>query len=703
MLRAMHLRTKLLAGIQVILLLQILITGGFTLRIFSQRVRTSTRVELEKNWGRVRSAIDALKHTLYIDIHQLLFFLNDPRSEGASRETQRGWIRYFISLTDVDRALLFDGEGTLVVDEWAGIPENDGLLPGSIDPGHFRFPRNEFVAAKDRKGAERLYLVTGATLRDSDGGIRMLYLITNMDKSRTDSIGQKTGANFAFFTHSALVACNVADFRLDEAGFFPYRVIDIGNHPYEIFPGVISYDVPEGIMLISLASLVSERLLIREILFFSLTAFLLTLAASMFLATGITVLLISPFRKLNQWLHGYMDTGRVQTLNIRTRDEVGFLAGAFHAMIADLIEEKRVESEQLERIKALETYARSIMNDIKAAIAVTGADGRIEFCNTYLLELLGTDFGELRGSDISAVLQKAFNLNGMDWARSIPMDRETSIEGLTLDRAGAEAMRFTAKASPIRLEGGRMGSLIVLEDITATQKLWERMMIADKVTSLGILSAGIAHEINNPLGSILSHVKYLKAVENEAGKIDSLSWIETETERIASLIRRIRAYTAPPPGNREACSDMNLVVRQTMEVLAFTLEERGLNTRLELAEGLPPAACPADELQQVVMNIVLNACQASAPGSPVLVNTAAGGEGNIRLLVADRGTGMDEATLKNIFDPFFTTKAGDGSGLGLSICFAIVKRAGGNIRVHSTPGAGTEVEVTLNVHERAHR
>ena len=114
--------------------------------------------------------------------------------------------------------------------------------------------------------------------------------------------------------------------------------------------------------------------------------------------------------------------------------------------------------------------------------------------------------------------------------------------------------------------------------------------------------------------------------------------------------------------------------------------------------------CPPDELKQVVLNIMLNACEACADGGAIRVGTRADGTGRAYLTVADNGVGIDPAEMKNIFDPFFTTKgARQGNGLGLSICYAIVKRAGGDIRVASTPGKGTEVEVMLRVHERADR
>ena len=110
------------------------------------------------------------------------------------------------------------------------------------------------------------------------------------------------------------------------------------------------------------------------------------------------------------------------------------------------------------------------------------------------------------------------------------------------------------------------------------------MTIADKVTSLGILSAGMAHEINNPLGTILSHVNYLKAVEKEGDKRDSLDWIESETNRIADIIKRIRVYSAPG-ARRDTHADLNRVAEETVEVLRFTLEKKKLSLAMSLAEG----------------------------------------------------------------------------------------------------------------------
>jgi signal transduction histidine kinase len=698
-----RLRTKLLAGILVILLLQIVVTGGITLRTFIQRTGSDTQSGLRTDWTRVNSYLERLKHTLYTDIYQIMLFLRDPRSADISDADLRGWIRYIVNLTDADRILLIDEHGRITIDEWAGAPRSNGLVSRDLETAHFVFPRNEYAVYVDRAYTLRLSLVTGATLTRADGTVSHLYLITDIDKARVEAIKDETGADIAFFVGQAPIAASTADFSLENVDMNSIRALSIGNHPYEMLPRLLSLDFPQGIYLVSLESLLPERLYLRDIIVSYLVAFILTLAASIVLAMGITMLVISPFTRLSQWLHTYMDKGTVGTLDIGSRDEVGFLAGAFHTMITTLIGEKRIIGEQLEQIRFLNVYTQGIMNTIKAAIIVTGADGSIDFTNTYFLELVGESFERLRGSPLREVLGRHFRLHGPDGnQKDIPLDIEEAAEGLILDTPMERPMHFTAKIAPIEIPGGRGGSLIMLEDITEARRLWEKMMIAERVTSLGVLSAGMAHEINNPLGSILSHVKYLKAVESDREKLDSLGWIESETERIASIVARIRAYSASREG-RSACADLNGIVRQTLDVLRFTLEKKRVGVVLALEDGLPDVFCAADELKQVVLNIILNACQASPDGGTIEVRTASvPGNGSVALEVIDRGSGIEPGHMKNIFDPFFTTKsAQEGTGLGLSICFAIVKKAGGDIRVQSTPGKGTGVEVMLNAYERA--
>jgi len=701
----MRLRTKLLGGILATLLLQIAMTGTFTLTYFLVKTRSSLQADLTADWEHARAYIEELKHSLTTQLYQLAFFLQQGPAADAPSKTLRGMLRYFISLTNADRIVLIDDAGVILADEKAGIAGTKDDLPiAYLRPRDFLFPRTLFVAVKDPGPTTHLYLVTGSPFPRRDGGMQHLYLVTDIDAGVVDAIREKTGTEVAFFAGRVpvLSAETWEPLRTDEP--LKSQNIQLGDTAYRVYSRAISADLPDKVYLVAIRSLLAESLYVRSVILSYVTAFLVTLAASVFVAAGATGLVISPFTRLSLWLHRYMDTGTVSGLDIRSRDEVGFLAETFHGMVSTLIREKQVISDQLDEISLLHGYNERVMNSIPAGIVVTDPGGVIEFSNSTFADLVECPAGTLAGQGLQAVMERRFTLRGGGPVGSafglrgeeVPAGTETVVEGLKAEVPDGRPRQFTAKISGIALSGGRRGALVVLEDVTASEQVWEKMLVADKVASLGILSAGVAHEINNPLGSILSHVDYLKAVEKEDGKRESLAWIENETNRIAALVRRIRAYSAPGGERPGEAADLNRAVRDTLEVLRFTLEKRRLSLTLDLDERLPQVTCPPDELKQVVLNLLLNAHEACADGGSIRVRTARGPAGSVLLGISDDGQGIEPGDLKNIFDPFFTTKKSrQGNGLGLSICWTIVKRAGGDIRVSSLPGRGTEVEVVL--------
>jgi len=700
----MRLRSKLLGGILATLLLQIAMTGTFTVTYFLVKTRASLQSDLQGDWEHARAYVEELKHSLYTQLYELAFFLKENQRAGVSPEGLRGMLRYFISLTSADRIVLIDEKGAILADEKAGIGAKDDLPVAFLRPRDFQFPRNLFLSVTGPARGVHLYLVTGSPVMRTGGASYHLYLITDMDASVVDAIREKTGTEVAFFAGAAPVVSAATWELLQTDAPLRSRTIRLGDSLYGVYSRPISSDLPDKVYLVAIRSLLAEGLYVRSVLLSYVMAFLVTLVASVFVAAGVTSLVVSPFTRLSQWLHRYMDTGMVGGLDVRSRDEVGFLAETFHGMVSSLIGEKQVISDQLDQISLLHAYNERIMNSIPAGIVVIDAQGAIEFCNSYFAELAGCPVPALSGRILKEVMGRRFTLRTGETASDVfSPERDSVVEGLKAEVPDGRPLQFTLKISGIALSGSRRGALVVLEDVTASERVWEKMIIADKVASLGILSAGMAHEINNPLGSILSHVDYLKAVEKEEGKRESLGWIESETNRIAALVRRIRAYSAP--GDRgDSIAELNQTAKETADVLRFTLEKRRLSLTLDLEHDLPPVICPSDELKQVALNLLLNAYEACADGGIIRVRTARRLDGTAVLGISDNGAGIDPADMKDIFDPFFTTKQSrQGNGLGLSICYTIVKRAGGDIRVSSAPGKGTDVEVVLRVHERPDR
>ena len=229
----------------------------------------------------------------------------------------------------------------------------------------------------------------------------------------------------------------------------------------------------------------------------------------------------------------------------------------------------------------------------------------------------------------------------------------------------------------------------MVDDISAKTRLEEKILQAEKLATISMLSAGMAHEINNPLGSILTNVQNLLDEETSPSRSVSLRWIEQETRRIARIVQGMLSFASGKAGGTPG-GDLNAVVREVTGLMRHGAERAGVSIDLRLSPDIGPVAVSTDELKQVVINLVSNAVQSISGPGRVLVSTHAGSGGRASLAVADTGCGIPRHVLPRIFDPFFTTKAnGDGTGLGLSVVWGIVTRYAGTIDVRSREGRGS--------------
>jgi signal transduction histidine kinase len=237
--------------------------------------------------------------------------------------------------------------------------------------------------------------------------------------------------------------------------------------------------------------------------------------------------------------------------------------------------------------------------------------------------------------------------------------------------------------------------VFVAEDISARTELEQKIFQAEKLSTISMLSAGMAHEINNPLGSILTNVQNLIAEETSAERRVSLKWIEQETRRIGRIVQGLLNF-ASSRSDHVPGSDVNDVVR---EVIALMIGSVARDARIRIDTRLFADLCPsvvsADELRQVVINLLHNSLQAITGTGRILVSTRPS-QGGIQLVVSDSGIGIPAEIIPRIFDPFFTTKANrEGTGLGLSVVYGIVTKYNGTIGVKSREGRGTRFSLHL--------
>lgn len=249
---------------------------------------------------------------------------------------------------------------------------------------------------------------------------------------------------------------------------------------------------------------------------------------------------------------------------------------------------------------------------------------------------------------------------------------------------------------------GRAAIQLCLRDLSERLKLEGRLRQAEKLSALGQLISGVAHELNNPLAIIMGRAQLLMSRGTVEGKLKSdIALINHESERASRIVQRLLAFARPQPPDKTELQ-LNDLVHQIVDLLRAEAVTHGIELVAELDPGLPATMADGHQLEQVLTNLIQNARHAltdRGPESPgrICVRTEVR-EGSIRMSVIDNGPGIAPQNLSKIFDPFFTTKPfGVGTGLGLSICYGIVKEHNGNLFVQSEPGKGAAFIMELPI------
>jgi two-component system, NtrC family, sensor kinase len=238
------------------------------------------------------------------------------------------------------------------------------------------------------------------------------------------------------------------------------------------------------------------------------------------------------------------------------------------------------------------------------------------------------------------------------------------------------------------------GTIIVFEDITEKISLQQRLMTSEKLASIGLLSAGVAHEINTPLTGISSYIQMLQKKLTDTHYAQLLEKVEAQTDRVARIIKNLLAFARNPSDTSFHRVNIKESLEEILSLIDYKLKNMNIRLELEL-NPIPPIQAQGERLQQVFINIIINALDAMPQGGTLGIRlTGAGDQAVVR--ISDTGTGIKPEHLAHIFDPFFTTKGiGKGTGLGLSISYAIIKEHEGHIEVESEVGKGSVFIITL--------
>ncbi len=360
---------------------------------------------------------------------------------------------------------------------------------------------------------------------------------------------------------------------------------------------------------------------------------------------------------------------------------------------ARLYGQLRVKAEEIERLRQ---FSDSVVESLSDGLLVVDLDDRVLRWNRRLEQLFHCDRTRAIGRRLSGLFPEAF-------VDLLMAARQANPSGATLHRVPLPAgpgdqprpLLVNAGIAPFQTaDGVKAGWIIVIEDVTERAHLEEQLRLSEKMAAVGLLAAGVAHEVNTPLTGISSFTQMLlEGASPEDPRTQLLEKIERQTFRAAKIVNSL-LNLARPSGGDAAPVDINGVVTDVLSLL----EHQFRGTRIQVRRDLT-AAAPVQgyeyKLQQIFLNLFLNARDAMPKGGWLSVSTRSAADGVI-VEVADTGTGIPSEHMARIYDPFFTTKAdGAGTGLGLSVTYGLVQEHGGTLTCESVLGQGTRFTLRL--------
>jgi signal transduction histidine kinase len=304
--------------------------------------------------------------------------------------------------------------------------------------------------------------------------------------------------------------------------------------------------------------------------------------------------------------------------------------------------------------------------------------------------MLARDVAEIEGRTLAEVFARDPHL---------PDLLGSALAGRPLGETETHVTSSGGRRYSVSLRISRMpeGILALFSDLSRRREVEAELRTSDRLAALGRLSAGVAHEIRNPLAGIRTAAEILRRrVEPDADLVRFTDVILEETARLDRIVESLLQFAKPPEPRRAPVRVADLLER-ARDLAVGRASERGITIRVLAHSTLPEPLADRDQILQVLLNLLLNAVEASADGGEILVTAIAETREEpalLRLVIRDGGPGVPSSIRERIFDPFFTTKPG-GTGLGLSISRNILHRHGGSLRVESEPGQGARAIVTL--------
>jgi signal transduction histidine kinase len=447
-------------------------------------------------------------------------------------------------------------------------------------------------------------------------------------------------------------------------------------------PFSVEGDRPFGTVYVAISGL-----LLKKQLYKTATINALVAAGVVLLAFGVATYLanrmLAPLDVLRERLAS-IDVGENQPpLDLRTEEDISRVAEFFDSLGQRLESEQRLDESGL----SLNTLLAG-MND---AVLVLAADRTILSLNAAAGQLLGAEtrpgrrIDELLATDhpVQVLVDEALTHGRPDTIRTV---------ALTVDE---QTVEYLLTAHLLREPTRRSGVLVTARNMQQLSQLASQLSYAQKISSLGRLTSGVAHELRNPLNAMTMHLTILrKKIANGSAEAERhVDVLEEELRRLHRVVKGFLEFSRPDEIELQPV-DIKEILGDAVKRVRPLAETNEVEIEIEPQPDLPPIIANFHLLEQAFVNVLTNSCEASPDGGRIHITTGRGADGGIAATVQDSGSGIPPESLAKVFDLYYTTKP-EGSGVGLALVYRIAQLHGGDVDVQSEPGAGTRVTISL--------
>jgi len=468
-------------------------------------------------------------------------------------------------------------------------------------------------------------------------------------------------------------------------GFSQLLAMSRGHQALEVELPFIVDDRPFGSVRVAVSTLLLKEELSGAIAVNAVVAagvVLVSFLASVYLANR----LLAPIELLRREL-ARIDTGRGEPpLDLRDESDISRITEFFASVGRKLAEDRQIRD-------GGSSWLETMLGGLTDAVIVVSSEYKILSLNDPACQLLGRTRADIQGTMLSESLPDGHPIallvsDALSHGEAVgPLNVPLDVRGRTVPH--------TLTAQMLRGTDGVFGALVSARDLEKLSRLGSHQSYTQKLTALGRLTSGVAHEIGNPLNAMAIHVALLRQRIGDTGS-EARGYLDVLDEEIRRLDRVIQGFLkfTRPEELKLVSLTLGELLGEVLRLVSGEADMSGVQIVTDVPEELPPVHGDRELLQQAILNLMLNACEAMPDGGALRVTTRRSSDGQLVLDIEDTGVGIASEDLPKIFDLYYTTKSG-GSGIGLSLVYRIIQLHDGEVSVTSSPGEGTRFTIKL--------